>query len=130
MPYFGERSKKNLETCCIEIQLIMNEAIKGWDFSVICGHRSAREQNEAYRSGKSKVRYPDSKHNMFPSDAIDITPYPINYKDIGSFYLLVGYIIRVAEEKGVKLKYGGDWDGDRKTADQTFHDLGHLEIVR
>ncbi len=129
MPSFGKNSERNLETCHTDIQIILREAIKTIDFSVISGHRGPKEQNEAFISGNSKLKYPESKHNGFPSKAVDIVPYPCNYNDLGSFYLLAGYITRVAEEKGIKIRHGGDWDGDWKTKDQTFNDLGHFEIV-
>jgi hypothetical protein len=34
----------------------------------------------------------------------------------------------VAEETGVDIRWGGDWDGDRSLEDQTFHDLPHFEV--
>jgi len=37
--------------------------------------------------------------------------------------------MRIAEEMGVAIRYGGDWDGDKKTADQRFNDLPHWEIL-
>lgn len=128
MPKFGERSERNLETCHTDIQIVLREVIKDIDFSVICGHRGPKEQNEAYKAGNSKLQYPDSKHNGFPSEAVDIVPYPLDYNDLGSFYLLAGYILRVAHEKGIKMRFGGDWDKDWKTTDQKFNDLGHFEL--
>lgn len=130
MPYFGERSEKNLRTCDSRIQTVMRKAIKKWDFSVLQGHRTKEDQNKAFDEGKSQKRYPESTHNTIPSTGIDIAPHPIDYNDLGSFYMLAGYIIRIAEEEGIELRYGGDWDGDKKTADQDFHDLGHIELVK
>ena len=129
MFYFSIKSEEALSTCCTELQVTMKEAIKRWDFSVLCGHRNSIDQNKAFSTNKSKVKYPDSKHNIYPSEAVDIAPYPIDYNDIGSFYLLVGYIIRIAEELGYDVRSGSDWDSDRKTTDQTFHDIGHIEYI-
>lgn len=127
---FGNRSERNLETCDTDLQIILREAIKGkYDFSVICGHRGPKEQNEAFKKGNSDFQYPDSKHNGYPSKAVDIVPYPLNYSDIGSFYILAGYIMRVADEKNIKIRFGGDWDSDGKTLDQNLHDIGHIELV-
>lgn len=130
MASFGIRSENELGTCCSELQEILREAIKSWDFSVLKGARDKHTQDMLFFEGRSKVQYPNSKHNIFPSDAVDIAPYPVAWKDLGSFYLLIGYILRIAEEKEIKLRSGSDWDGDKKTADQTFHDLCHLEILR
>lgn len=133
MPNYSRRSKEKLATCDIRLQLIFNEVIKNRDCTIICGHRGEAEQNAAYASGNSSLKYPQSKHNGYPSKAIDVAPYypgvGINWNDLGGFYMFAGYVMRVAEEMGYTLRYGGDWDGDRQTKDQKFNDLPHFEIV-
>jgi len=61
--------------------------------------------------------------------AVDVAPYPIDWDDLGGFYMFAGYVLRVAETMGIKIRYGGDWDGDRKTTDQRFKDLPHFELL-
>lgn len=135
MPSFNQRSLDNLSTCHNDWQVIMSMVVMRYDCSVICGHRNEEEQHTAWLNNKSKKDWPDSKHNTLPSMAIDVTPYPLNYADLGSFYMLSGWIMCIADRllaDGVishKVRYGGDWDGDRSTADQSFHDLGHLELI-
>ena len=75
MPKFSQRSLKNLEQCHQKLQKIAHEAIKDFDFIVICGYRGEKEQNEAFRRGTSKLRYPHSKHNRSPALAFDAVPY-------------------------------------------------------
>lgn len=96
---------------------------------VIEGHRTEYDQNRYFLEGKSKVTFPNSKHNTMPSKAVDIAPYPIDWKDKERFYELKKIIFEIAEKQGVKLRWGGDWDGDGDTTDQTFHDLVHFEIL-
>lgn len=129
MYHYSKISKKRLQECDQRLQQVFNEVIKKWDCSIICGHRSEKDQTSVYNSGLSKLQYPDSKHNEFPSKAVDVAPYPINWNDLGSFYMFAGYVIRVAEEFNIKLRYGGDWDTDKKTTDQSFNDLLHFEII-
>ena len=129
MPKFGNKSLEKLKTCDPRLQDILHEAIKIFDFSVLEGHRDEETQNRLVKEGKSKLEWPKSKHNPFPSKAVDIAPYPINWSDKGSFYILAGIVFGIAHEKGIKLRWGGDWDGDWSRSDQTFHDLPHLEIV-
>ncbi len=129
MYHFGSRSKRELATCDVKLQLLFRVVIKKYDCAVICGHRNEEDQNKAYLQGKSKLQYPLSEHNDFPSKAIDVIPYPINWDDLGSFYMFAGYVLRVASELGIAIRYGGDWDGDRKTADQEFVDLPHFELI-
>ena len=51
------------------------------DCSVLCGHRGEEDQNKAYDSGNSKVKWPNGRHNKKPSIAVDVAPYPIDWKD-------------------------------------------------
>jgi peptidoglycan L-alanyl-D-glutamate endopeptidase CwlK len=134
MPKFSKSSKKKLETCDKRLQEIFNEVIKTWDCTIICGYRSEDEQNKAFNEHKSKLKFPQSKHNTFPSKAVDVAPYysninNISWNDLGGFYMFAGYVLRVADEMGYKIRYGGDWDGDKQTADQNFNDLPHFEII-
>ena len=43
----------------------------------VFGHRGETEQNTAFYAGKSKLRFPYSKHNSLPAQAYDRVPYPI-----------------------------------------------------
>ena len=75
MPSFSENSKIKLNSCHPSLQKIANEAIKQIDFTILCGHRNKIDQLIAFQEGKSKVQWPDSKHNKVPSLAFDIAPY-------------------------------------------------------
>lgn len=137
MPSFSNLSMQRLQTCDPRLQEILLEAIKWVDFTVLCGHRTKEEQDEAVMHGFSKVRFPNSKHNSFPSKAVDIAPWfrdvKIDWKDIPAFARLAGYIQRIADEKGIKIRWGGDWDGDWRTAghddSERFLDAPHIELV-
>ena len=72
MPRFGKTSKRRLATCHEDLQEILNEVIKYFDCSVLCGHRGEADQNKAYESGHSKVKWPNGRHNKKPSIAVDI----------------------------------------------------------
>jgi hypothetical protein len=129
MPTFGSRSTRNLASADSRLQELFNEVVKRWDCSVLCGERDRASQDGFFYSGKSKVRYPNSKHNSSPSQAVDVAPYPIDWNDLGRFYMFAGYVMRVAQELGIPVRYGGDWDGDKRTSDQTFNDLPHWELI-
>lgn len=126
---FSNRSRSKLETCDSRIIEVMEEAIKYIDFSVLEGHRDKDLQDLYYEQGKSKLKYPQSKHNQYPSLAIDIAPFPIDWNNRERFVYLAGIIKGIAFEKGYKLRWGGDWDSDNELHDQTFFDLPHFEIV-
>lgn len=129
MPTLSKLSEQRLATCDPRLQALLREAIKHVDFTVICGYRNQDDQNDAFRTGRSKVRYPDSKHNTLPSSAVDIAPYPVDWKDTARFARLAGYLERIAHEQGIRIRWGGDFDQDGATADERFIDMPHIEIV-
>jgi peptidoglycan L-alanyl-D-glutamate endopeptidase CwlK len=132
MPRFGKTSAANLATCHADLQTIMNELVKYQDVSVTCGRRGKSVQNDLFMRGKSTLRFPDSKHNALPTElslAVDVQPYPVNWNDLGSFYMMVGRIKQIADQKGIKIRVGADWDMDGKTDDQKFNDCPHVELV-
>ena len=133
MPRFGTRSKNNLATCHPDLQRLLNEVIKHYDCSVICGHRTKEDQNKAYHEGRSKIKWPNGKHNSSPSMAVDVVPWfstkpNIRWNDSKKFYHFAGYVLAVADQLGINLRWGGDWDGDGELHDQTFMDLPHFEL--
>lgn len=127
MPNFGKKSRERLQTLRPEMQALLNEVIKHYDFSVLCTTRSKEDQNKAFKEGRSKLKFPESKHNHYPSDAVDIAPYPIDWKDRQRFYYLAGLMIMCADKLGIKIRWGGDWNMDSNFKDQTFNDLPHFE---
>lgn len=129
MPKFGARSRENLSEVHPRLQEIFNEVIKYYDCSVIEGHRTEEEQNKLYSAGKSKVIYPHSKHNKYPSEAADVVPYPVDWSDTKRFYHFAGFVKGIAASLGYKIRWGGDWDSDNDLGDQTFFDLPHFEII-
>lgn len=128
MPKFSAVSQARLHTCDPRLQLLLNTVIKTVDFAVLCGHRNEADQNKAFAEGKTTKEWPMSKHNRFPSLAVDIAPSPIDWKDTARFARLFGYIERVAEELGIKVRWGGDWNGNYRTADEKLVDMPHIEL--
>ena len=128
MPRFGKRSKKRLATCDDRLQDLFKKVIKYFDCTVIQGHRGEAEQNQAYDAGRSKLRYPDGYHNAVPSKAVDVAPYPIDWSDRDRFHYFGGFVLGIASQMGLKIRWGGDWDRDTQVKDNKFDDLPHFEI--
>lgn len=137
MPTFSATSKQRLETCDPRLQELLNEAIKHIDFVVLEGHRGEAAQNEAFRKGASKKRWPDGNHNSLPSKAVDIAPYfpevKVDWNDLIAFGRLMGFIQCLAIQRGIKLRFGLDWDGDFRSVNrdpnESFLDAPHIELV-
>ena len=135
MAYFSSTSKQKLDTCHADLQKIGKCIIAFYDFSIVWGHRKEAAQNEAFHLGNSKLQWPDSKHNKFPSEATDWVPYPGGFqRSREEFTLFAGIVIGVAEmlysmgEIGHKIRWGGDWDKDGDLKDNSFDDLAHFEL--
>ena len=128
MPYFGKSSKNRLSTCDDRLQKVFNEVIKHVDCSVLEGHRSKDRQNKLYEEGKTKVKYPNGRHNRQPSSAVDVTPYPVDWKDRERQTLFAGFVLGVANQMNINLRWGGDWDQDFQVVDNRFDDFPHFEL--
>lgn len=136
MASYGEKSRRNLNTCHIDLQVLFEAVIEEWDNSVLEGHRPQAAQDKYFNEGKSKVKWPDGKHNKTPSEAVDVAPYPIDWKDRERFVAFGCYVLGVADalHKAGKMKHrvrwGGDWDhSTRELTPQSFMDLPHFELV-
>ena len=125
MARFGKKSRKNMKGLDSGIVNVLNKTIIHFDFSVIEGLRNVETQREYVAKGVSKTM--KSKH--LEGKAVDIAPYPIDYDDIERFVYLGGFILGVASQIGVKLRWGLDWDRDTYTKDTGFRDIGHFELI-
>ena len=127
---FSKRSLGNLSTAHPLLKEVCEIALAEGiiDFVVIEGHRDKATQDRYFAEGASKLRWPKSKHNRFPSEAVDIVPYPVDFKDIKRFQELA-VVIKNAWEKipddrkdGWMLYNGADW--------KNFVDRPHWEIKK
>lgn len=103
--------------------------------------RTQAEQEAFLRAGTSTTK--NSKHLIIPgvrefSAAVDAGPYPFEWpvknssdywKDWCKLYYFAGVVKAVAFRLGIKIRYGGDWDGDFDLKDQNFYDGVHFEEI-
>ena len=137
MPRFGKRSRERLRGVDTKLVNVLNEVIKYWDITVIEGLRSQKRQNELVLKGKSKTKF--GKHVQ--GKAVDIAPYPIDWKARDDFHYLGGFVLGIAAKLGVNVRWGGDWSSpsldkdvmsgkeQRTTKDNGFDDLVHFELM-
>ena len=128
MARYSKKSKERLATCDERLQGVFNEVIKHVDCSILEGSRSKERQNKLYDEGRTKVRYPDGRHNFNPSRAVDVTPYPVDWEDRERQTLFAGFVLGTARSMGINLRWGGDWDQDFQVMDNRFDDFPHFEI--
>lgn len=149
---FGTRSRKNLKNVHPNLVLIAEKALEmsPIDFGVSCGHRTLKAQKKMYQQGRSNdgaiITNCDgvkrkSKHNEFPSLAIDIFAHIPDDKskafDMKTLCVIAGCFYSAAEmlkdagQIDHELVWGGNWDGDDQIAyDQRLVDMPHFEIKK
>lgn len=106
---FSGRSAENLSEAHPDLQRLFTAVLAVADCTILCGYRNERSQTEAYRSGKSQLPWPKSKHNQKPSLAVDVAPYPINFADIARFKAFADVVKMCAKQLGIAVEWGGDW---------------------
>ncbi|MBT7929979.1 M15 family metallopeptidase [Candidatus Peregrinibacteria bacterium] len=125
MPKFGKKSQERLRGVNSELVNVLNELVKIMDVTIIEGVRSQERQDRLVAEGKSKTKF--SKH--ITGRAVDLAGYPIDWEDRDRFHYMGGMLRGIAHQMGVKVIWGGDWDGDGETKDNNFDDLVHIELV-
>jgi peptidoglycan L-alanyl-D-glutamate endopeptidase CwlK len=137
MPRFGKRSKERLKGVDHRLIMVLDEVVKYFDITVIEGLRSQERQNQLVKEGKSKTKF--GKHVL--GKAVDIAPYDptvkgkIDWNARDDFHYLGGFVLGIANQLGIKIRWGGDWnassffEGKRTTKDNKFDDLVHFELL-
>lgn len=136
MPRLSQKSLSKLKTCHKDLQIVILEAIKEFDFIVVYGTRTVEEQFELYKQGRklvdgvwvkvgSTVTNIDGKsklsmHNHLPSLAVDLVPYPVDWNNLQRFKDMAEVIKATAKRLGIKITWGGDWI--------KFKDYPHFEL--
>ena len=126
MPKFGKKSQERLRGVNSELVNVLFELVKIMDVTIIEGVRSQERQDRLVAEGKSKTKF--SKH--ITGRAVDLAPYPIDWEDRDRFHYMGGMLRGIAHQMGVKVRWGGDWDGDGETKDNNFDDLVHIELKK
>ena len=136
---YGSKSKSKLDTV---YPLLRNVAVRAlemspYDITIIHGWRGEDIQNALYESGASQKPWPYSKHNNTKDSeplslAIDFGPWvdgAVPWNDTIIFAVIAGCFFAAAQELSASIRWGGDWDSDGSTKDQTLMDYGHIECV-
>lgn len=129
MPSFSGRSRESLDSADPKLRQLFDEVVKTVDCSVLCGFRNEEDQGRAFAYGFSKVNWPDSKHNNYPSMAVDVVPFPLDWKDSRRFYFFAGYVKSVADRLGIHVRWGGDFNRDGNLHNDPFIDVPHWELI-
>jgi peptidoglycan L-alanyl-D-glutamate endopeptidase CwlK len=91
------------------------------DFTILESQRGRVEQERAFALGHSRAHFGKSAHNWSPAIALDVVPYPVDWKDLKRFRVLAAFIKKKAAALGIPLVWGGDWP---KLKDMPHYELG------
>lgn len=120
-----ESGVKELQDWFYEIKVAFPDA------HVSCVWRNESWQNALFEDGKSRKRWPDSKHNKMvgdkpASEAMDL--FELN--DHGEAEFRLGYYKQIAEwlkDQEAPIRCGVDWNGDG-IDNEKWRDPPHFEI--
>lgn len=142
MNSWSKSSREKLKHAHKDIVVFANAVLEIHDCTVVWTHRTETQQNQLYADKKSTLKYPKSKHNKYPSDAIDLAPYVpelggATWDNEYSLYFC-GLALGVADslyKAGVmqhKIRCGLNWSTDRQKNFKTnkFRDTLHFELYR
>lgn len=130
MPSFSQQSKSKLALAHPDLQKLFNEVIKYYDCTILESYRGQQEQDQAVAQGRSKLPFPQSKHNTNPSLAVDVSPCPIDWNNIVRFHYFAGFVFGIASKLWISnLRWGGDWKRTMDSGHNSFNDLVHFELI-
>jgi len=124
MPKFSKKSQDRLNTTDQRLIDLFTEVVKHFDCTILEGLRTEERQKKLVAEGKSKTM--KSKHLL--GKAVDVAPYPIDWQDRERFTYFAGFVLGIASQKGLNIRWGGDWDQDKDLKDNKFDDLPHFEL--
>lgn len=136
----SQRSISNLRQVHPDLVAVVERAIQitEQDFIVIEGVRTQERQDELWAQGRTKpgpivTWTKDASSHGIGKDgyghAVDICPFPVDWNDISKFDLIYVAMMSAAQELGVRLRYGGDWDMDGKLREKGETDSPHFELA-
>lgn len=108
------------------------------DFKVLEGVRTKERQAELYAQGRTKTGSVvtwtmNSRHFIDKSTgyghAVDLLPAPYDWKDLANFDAVAKAMFAAADELGVKIRWGADWDMDGNLRERGETDSPHFELV-
>lgn len=149
MPAYSAKSEAVYNELHPKLREIFAVAESAWDHTLLDGLRTIDEQRKNIAKGVSKTMA--SKH-LADSEgyarAVDAMPYPVDWVAVEQgllaikrhvppsnamavleAYMFSGFIAGIAAAKGIPIRQGTDWDGDRQFEEHSFIDIPHTELL-
>jgi len=129
------RSLNNLKGVNLLLVAVVTRAIEitTQDFIVIEGLRTQARQDELWAQGRTKpgpiVTWTNDASSHGSGRAVDLCPYPVDWTDLKKFDAIAEAMFTEANELGVTLRWGADWDQDGKPRERGESDSPHFELA-
>jgi peptidoglycan L-alanyl-D-glutamate endopeptidase CwlK len=98
-------------------------------FTVFEGLRTLERQKKLFATGKSKTL----NSNHLTGRAVDLVPLNAKNEPVWSIEgcnRIAAVVFKHAEQLGIKIRWGGDWDQDKEWRDERFYDGPHFELSK
>lgn len=137
---WSNKSQAGYDTLHKDLKLLCDTVLLYHDCSILWGHRDKLTQDTLVANGFSQLSYPNSKHNKWPSNAVDLIPYRRGYNPYGTekeqaygkyFCGLVNGIATMLHYEGHirhRIIWGGSWSTQRDKPLARFYDGFHWEL--
>lgn len=111
------------------------------DFTVTEGVRTKEKQAELYAHGRTApgpiVTWTMNSKHVLQEDgfghAVDVPPYPISWEstpeNLARFDAVAAAMLEAAKQLNVKIRWGGNWDGDDRPHEKGESDGPHFELA-
>ncbi|EKN4198483.1 M15 family metallopeptidase [Yersinia ruckeri] len=128
---FSQRSENNLKGVNPALVQVVRRAIEitTVDFTVIEGVRPVERQQQLYAQGRTapgKVVTWTMKSKHIDGNAVDLLPVT-GWDNLSSFKIVSKAMFQAANELGVKITWGADWNGNG-IQEKGETDSPHFEI--
>lgn len=127
-PTLSDISLQRLSTCHPDLIRLVQAVCAIHQVSVMVGFRDEQDQNEAFATGHSTKKWPESKHNVSPSLAVDMTLSPYDPNNIARLQYFAGFVMGIASSLNIPVRWGGDWLGTLDPSKNRFPDMFHFEL--
>lgn len=134
----GERSKSRLAGVQAPLRRVVERAIEltAVDFTVLEGLRTLERQQALYAQGRTKpgkvVTWTMNSRHL-EGAAVDLAPVDssgrILWEDIAAFDQIAEAMFAAADELGVRIRWGADFDQDGVRRERGEHDSPHFELT-
>lgn len=126
----SSRSLRRLDGVHPDLIRVVHRAIEitTVDFGISEGLRTKERQLKLFQAGATKIM--ESRH--LTGHAVDLYAWAAGEVrwDWPLYFKLADAMRLAAKEEDVPIRWGGDWDGDGDSNDESFRDGPHFELPR